>query len=57
MELAEQDTPIDVTTADPILEKIKKAAAADPTLQKLKNQIICGFPNDKCDLDAELRPY
>ena len=36
---------------DPLLEKIKCAAAVDPIMIKLKNQIIAGFLNDRCNLD------
>jgi hypothetical protein len=41
---------------DPVLEKIKCAAAIDPVMVKLRRQIISGFPNDKCNLDSDLRP-
>ncbi len=44
-------------TLDPVLEKIKCAAAIDPIMLKLRNQIVTGFPNDKCNLDIDLRPY
>lgn len=44
-------------TIDPVLEKIKSAAAIDPIMIKLKNQIIAGFPNDKDNVDIDLRPY
>lgn len=54
-------TELDVTTEDvsidPVLEKIKRAAAADPVMRKLRSQIVTGFPNDKCNLDLYLRPY
>jgi hypothetical protein len=42
---------------DPFLEKIKCAAAVDPNMVKLRGQIISGFPNDRCNLDSELRPF
>ena len=42
---------------DPVLEKIKCAAAIDPVIMKLRNQIISGFPYDKCNLDIVLRPF
>ena len=42
---------------DPVLEKIKCAAAVDPVMEKLRSQIISGFPNDKCNLDSDLRPF
>lgn len=44
-------------TLDPVLEKIKCAAAIDPIMLKLRNQIVAGFPNDKCNLDIDLRRY
>jgi hypothetical protein len=50
-----------LSQADPnlgsVLEKIKCAAANDPVIVKLRNQIISGFPNDKCNLDSDLRPF
>ena len=50
-------TASDVATADPILEKVKQATTADHVLQKLRHQIVTGFPNDKYNLDLDLRPY
>ncbi|XP_045025183.1 uncharacterized protein LOC123469907 [Daphnia magna] len=43
-------------TLDPVLEKIG-AAAIDPIMLKLRNQIVAGFPNYKCNLDIDLRRY
>ena len=42
------------TNLDPVLEKIKCAAAIDPFMVKLRSQIISSFPNDKCNLDSGL---
>ena len=40
-----------------LLKKIQCAAAIDPALLKVKNKIIEGMPNDKCNLNCVLRPY
>ncbi len=40
-----------------MLEKIKRAAAADPVTKKLGSQMVTGFPNDKCNLGLDIRPY
>jgi hypothetical protein len=47
----------DVATIDPVLEKMRQAALSDPTMTKLRRQIITGFPNDKCNLEMDLLPY
>ena len=44
-------------TTDNTLDAIKKAAAADPILQKLRETIMAGFPNEKANLPADLRPF
>lgn len=51
------DVPTEDASIDPVLEKIKRAAAVDPVMRKLRSQIVTGFPNDKCNLDLYLRPY
>lgn len=57
MSLTNLETPKDGAATDLVLEKINRAAAADPVMTKLRNHIATGFPNDKCNLDMELRPY
>ena len=57
LSLSEISASTDDATIDPVLQKIKRAAAIDPIMQKLKKQICVGFPNDKCNLDLDLRPY
>jgi len=47
----------DVMTLDPVLEKVEAAAAADPTMMELRHLIRDGFPSDKCNLSAAMRPY
>ena len=42
---------------DPILERVKKAAATDPVTKELKSTIINGFLNDKCNLYQALPPF
>lgn len=42
---------------DPVLEKIKAAASSDPIMKKLRETIIQGFPNDKCNLDDTIQPF
>jgi hypothetical protein len=51
------DFPTDDASVDLVLEKIQRATAADPVMKKLRIQIVTGFPNDKCNLDVDLRPY
>ena len=45
------------TSIDPMLEKIAAAAAADTIMKKLRETIKEGFPNDKCNMDPELRQF
>lgn len=47
----------DPSILDPVLERVKVAAAADPVMQQLRDTIIKGFPNEKCNLPDPLRPY
>ena len=47
----------DPSILDPVLERVKVAAAADPVMQQLRDVIARGFPNDKCNLPDCLRPY
>ena len=47
----------DPSILDPVLERVKVAAAADPVMQQLRDVITKGFPNDKCNLPDCLRPY
>ena len=51
------ETAPNAATADPKLEKVRSAAKSDVILQKLRQQIITGFQNDKCNLDLDLRPF
>ena len=46
-----------MATLDPVLEKVKAAAPADPTMIELRQLIWDGFPNDKCNLSTAMRPY
>jgi hypothetical protein len=43
--------------ADPILDRIKTAALEDKQMIELREAIINGFPNDKCNLSLSLRPF
>ncbi|XP_046450181.1 uncharacterized protein LOC124198394 [Daphnia pulex] len=36
---------------------MKWEAAADSVMKKLRSQMVTGFPNDKCNLDLDIRPY
>ena len=47
----------DAKVLDPILEKVKAAALIDPVMQELRDTIIRGFPNEKCNLPYSLRPF
>ena len=49
--------PSDLGVLDPVLERIKAAAATDPTMIELRELILKGFPNDKCGLSLTMRPY
>ena len=42
---------------DPILVRVKAAAAVDPIMEQLRRAIREGFPNDKCNLQPPLRPF
>lgn len=45
------------TIVDATLEKVRRAVAADPVLMALRATVREGFPNDKCNLPLELRPF
>ncbi len=47
----------DPKVVDPVLERVKAIASADAEMQLLREQIIAGFPSEKCNLQAALRPY
>jgi hypothetical protein len=47
----------DPTVIDPVLEKVKAAAATDPVMKELREVILNGFPNEKCNLSLVLRPF
>lgn len=47
----------DSAVVDPVLEKLKSAASVDPVMIELRQAIVHGFPNDKCNLSASLRPF
>ena len=40
----------DPKVIDPVLEKVKAASAIDPVLKELREVILDGFPNEKCNL-------
>lgn len=42
---------------DTSLEKVKQPAGSDPILQELRQTILAGLPNDKCNLPLSLLPY
>lgn len=42
---------------DPIIERVKKAAAEDPVMTELRETILNGFPNQKSNLPLILRPF
>ena len=44
-------------TQDSILKSIQSAAAVDPIMLELRDVIMKGFPNDKCNLSPTLRPF
>ena len=44
-------------TQDSILKSIQSAAAVDPIMLELRDVIMKGFPNDKCNLFPTLRPF
>lgn len=43
--------------SDPLLKQIALAAAADPVIKALREVILTGLPNDKCNLSLPLRPF
>lgn len=45
------------TAADAALEKVKAAVATDPTMTALRETILAGFPNEKCNLPLVLWPF
>ena len=47
----------ELSVVDPVLEKVRAAAAVDPVMIQLKDMIINGFPNNKCNLPLPLRPF
>ena len=47
----------DAATLDPVLERVKTAAATDPIMQELRELVRNGFPNEKGNLSEEMRPY
>jgi hypothetical protein len=47
----------DASVLDPVLERIKMAAQKDKQMIELRETIINGFPNDKCNLSLCLRPF
>jgi transposase InsO family protein len=47
----------DAAVLDPVLERIKMAAQKDKQMIELRETIINGFPNDKCNLSLTLRPF
>ena len=50
-------TGSDAEVVDPVLDKVKTAALNDKEMIHLREQILNGFPNEKCNLQAALRPY
>ncbi len=47
----------DAAVLDPVLERIKMAAKKDKQMIELRETIINGFPNDKCNLSLILRQF
>ena len=45
------------TVIGPVLEKIKQAAAKDSTMIDLKETILNGFPNERCNLPSHLKQF
>ena len=45
------------TVIDPVLERIKEEAASDNIMVELRDTILKGFPNGRCNLSAQLRPF
>lgn len=46
-----------ITAIDLALEKVKRAASSYLVISALRNTILNGFPNDKCNLPMALRPF
>ena len=42
---------------DILLSSVSAASAVDPVLISLRHTILQGFPNDKCNLPLDLRPF
>jgi hypothetical protein len=42
---------------DILLSSVSTASAVDPVMMSLRRTILQGFPNDKCNLPWELRPF
>jgi hypothetical protein len=42
---------------DILLSSVSAASAVDPVMISLRRTILQGFPNDKCNLPLELRPF
>ena len=42
---------------DILLSSVSTASAVDPVMISLRHTILQGFPNDKCNLPMELRPF
>jgi hypothetical protein len=47
----------DAAVLDPVFERIEMAAQKDKQMIELREIIINGFPNDKCNLSLTLRPF
>lgn len=47
----------DASVVDPVLEKIRTAANNDPVMTQLRETILQGFPNSKCNLPESLRSF
>ncbi len=46
-----------ISVTDTVLDRIKTAALEDKQMIELREAIINGFPNDKCNLSLSLRPF
>jgi hypothetical protein len=42
---------------DPLLKQIALTTTTDPVMKVLREMILAGFPNDKCNLPLPLRPF
>ena len=47
----------DPAELDPVLEAVAAVAARDPVMIQLRNTIIAGFSNSKCNLPKLIRQY